>query len=89
MEIEVAVTIIDRMRLVIGFVNRECLEPEAAYIIAGKVKEHFPELPVMLVSDDEPWQAYALFQTDGLLGSFKPESLELQLIDLENPPLPF
>ncbi|MFC5548176.1 hypothetical protein ACFPO9_06570 [Massilia aerilata] len=89
MEIEVAVTVIDRMRLAIGFVDRALLKSEQAPVIANKIKEHFPELPVMLVSDDEPWEAWALFQTRGVLESFKPETLDLQLVDLDNPPLPF
>ena len=64
--------------------------------VLKKVAEHFPALPVMLVSiEPNGFRAYAPFQTAELLALLQLETLEFQEIDISLPvpendePLPF
>ena len=64
--------------------------------VLKKVAEHFPALPIMLVSiEPNGFRAYAPFQTAELLALLQLETLEFQEIDISLPapesdePLPF
>ena len=74
-----------------GFTVQGAAEP-----VLKKVAEHFPALPVMLVSiEPNGFRAYAPFQTGELLALLQLETLAFQEIDISLPapesdePLPF
>jgi hypothetical protein len=82
--------------IVVALVDSALTVKGAAEPVIGKVAEHFPALPIMLVSiEPNGFRAYAPFQTAELLALLQLERLELREIDISLPapendgPLPF
>ncbi|KQQ87225.1 hypothetical protein [Massilia sp. Leaf139] len=60
---------------------------DAAEPVLKKVAEHYPALPVMLVSiEPNGFRAYAPFQTGELLALLQLEQLHFEEIDISLPP---
>lgn len=82
--------------IVVALVDSGLTVKGAAEPVLKKVAEHFPYLPIMLVSiERNGFRAYAPFQTAQLLALLQLETLEFEEIDISLPapesdaPLPF
>ena len=82
--------------IVVAIVDSAFTVRGAGETVIKKVAEHFPALPIMLVSiEPNGFRAYAPFQTGELLALLQLERLDLREIDISLPapesdvPLPF
>ena len=82
--------------IVVAIVDSAFTVRAAGETVIKKVAEHFPALPIMLVSiEPNGFRAYAPFQTGELLALLQLERLDLREIDISLPapesdvPLPF
>jgi hypothetical protein len=82
--------------IVVAIVDSTFTVAGAGDAVIRKVAEHFPALPIMLVSiQPNGFRAYAPFQTGELLALLQLERLDLREIDISLPapetdaPLPF
>lgn len=82
--------------IVVAIVDSRYTVQGTAEPVLKKVAQHFPALPVMLVSlEPNGFRAYAPFQTGELLALLQLETLRFQEIDISLPapdkdgPLPF
>jgi hypothetical protein len=82
--------------IVVAIVDSAYTVKGAAEPVLRKVAEHFPALPIMLVSiEANGFRAYAPFQTGELLALLQLEQLRFREIDISLPapkddaPLPF